>query len=247
MSAYRGLLPVLSFTLLLFLASCQEQSSPPDTASYLLAVNAQDELWWVSLSTKPDIKVGPVHSDSQRVTGVFDLAWDGSSSTAWAVGDAGYTLYRLEVASGRATRVGSTGAFINALAVDPSSGRLFGLGGSRVYEVNPETGSAASIQGIQLSCGSSGDVAWVEGAYLLVTLDCGDPSGDVLAKVDFSTKQVLRVGTIGFSGVYGLSYKNRVLYGATAGGQLIRIDEQTGLGTLVRNLPFGVYGSQSLP
>ena len=68
-----------------------------------------------------------------------------------------------------------------------------------------------------------------------------------MAKVDFSTKQVLRVGIIGFSGVYGLSYKNRVLYGATAGGQLIRIDEQTGLGTLVRNLPFGVYGSQSLP
>lgn len=229
--------------LALLLASCtQNRVSAPSPS--LLAVSSQDELWWLSLSAQPDAKIGSIRTNSgQNVSGVYDLAWDGASSVAWAVGDFGYTLYRVEVATGTASRVGSTGLALNGLAIDPS-GRLIGLGGQQVYEVNPTTGAASAIPGIQLPCASSGDAAFANGLY--ASVKCNSGSGDSLVKVDLASKQVSTVGSTGFADVYGLSFRDGVLYGATLGGQLIRIDTGTGSGVLVRTLPFGVYGTQSV-
>lgn len=190
------------------------------------------------------MKVGPIRTASgQRILGVFDLAWDGKSSSAWALGDSGGSLYKVQVASGVATRVGSTGAVLNGLALD-AQGRLFGIGGSGVYELNPLTGAASAIPGVSLPCDSSGDAAFGDALYASVS--CGSLSGDSLVKVDLASKQAILVGTIGFEGVYGLSFKDGVLYGATSAGGLLRIDTSTGAGTRIRFLPFGVYGTQGL-
>ncbi len=150
--------------LLGMLVSCDNQAKPPSKA--LLGVSAQSELWWISLTREPDAKIGPIKDSSGRsVSGVYDLAWNGATSFAWAVGDHGYTLYRVEVSTGVATRVGALGTFVNGLTLGPT-GVLIGAGYGRLYDIDATTGVATPISDLTLPCDSSGDLAYLNG-YLV--------------------------------------------------------------------------------
>lgn len=237
--------PLMIFSLLLgMLVSCDNQAKPPSKA--LLGVSAQSELWWISLTREPDTKIGPIKDSSGRgVSGVYDLAWNSAMSFAWAVGDHGYTLYRVEVSTGVATRVGALGTFVNGLTLGPT-GVLIGAGYGRLYDIDATTGVATPISDLTLPCDSSGDLAYLNG-YLYATTKCWGASSDSLIEVDLSAKTVRTVGNIGFSDVYGLSTLEGGLYGTTRYGELIRIDPSSGRAILLRTLSFGVYGTQSLP
>ena len=233
--------------LALVFVSCgqvEKTITPPDRPS-ILAVSAESELWWVSLLSNEDVRVGPIRLNSgERVSNVFDIAWSGAGTTAWAVGDEGYNLYQLNITNGHATLIGSAGVQLNALAVD-ARGRLIGLSGTGVYEVNPSSGAANRLPGLTLPGLSSGDVAFAEGDVLYASVKGNQ--GDYLVKIDLASEQVDTVGKIGFSDVYALTFKDGVLYGGTSSGALLRIDTSTGAGVALRYLPFGLFGAQSVP
>jgi len=232
--------------LTLVLASCGQVKTimPPDYPA-ILAASSQSELWWVSLLSNEDVKVGPIRVGfDERVSNVFDIAWSGAGTTAWAVGDEGYNLYQLNITNGRATLVGRTGVALNALAVD-AQGRLIGLAGTRVYMVNPSTGAANPVSDLTLPGLSSGDAVFADSDILYASV--GGYQGDYLVKMDLTSKQVATVGNTGFSEVYALSFKDGVLYGATSSGALLRIDTSTGAGVALRYAPVGLFGAQSVP
>lgn len=231
---------------LLGLAGCADPFSSPDPATSIVAVSSSDELWWISLTSRPDLKVGAIKTSSgEPLRWVWDLAWDGRSAYAWVVAFGGSQLYRVRLDDGSASYVGLTGTSVNALAVD-SAGKLVAAGGTygtQLYQLDPHNGQAIPYEGLKLPCASSGDLVFFSGK-LLASVDCG--LGDVLVEVDFGTSSVRTVGSIGYSKVYGLSEKNGVLYGATERGELITLDAATGQGRFLRRMPFGVYGTQAI-
>lgn len=228
---------------LLGLAGCADPFSRPDPVTSIVAVSSSDELWWISLTSRPDLKVGAIKTSSgEALRWVWDLAWDGRSDYAWAVAFQGSQLYKVRLADASASYVGLIGASVNALAVD-SSGKLIAAGGTQLYQLDPRSGQAIPYEGLKLPCASSGDLVFFDGR-LLASVDCG--LGDVLVEVNFGANSVRTIGPIGYSQVYGLSEKNGVLYGATERGDLITIDATTGQGRFLRRMPFGVYGTQAI-
>lgn len=237
--------PLLLLTLLL-LAGCADLSPSPDMETSILAVSSSDELWWISLISRPDIRVGSIRTPAgERIQQVWDLAWDGQSAYAWAIAFTGSQLYKVRLSDGLANYVGLTGTSLNALA-SSGSGRLIGIGGlygRQLYELDPVSGRAIAFGGIELPCASSGDLVFLVNR-LLASLDCG--LSDVLVEIDLDARRVQEIGPIGFSQVYGLSEKKGILYGATARGELIEINSATGQGRFLRHLPFGVFGTQGV-
>lgn len=69
------------------------------------------------------------------------------AQTALAV-DANEDLYQVSLSNGSATFVGHTGLFLESIAYDPSSGRLFGHDNNGTFaEINPNTGAVINSFG----------------------------------------------------------------------------------------------------
>lgn len=168
----------------------------------------------------------------------FDIALD-SMGQLWGVTGAG-VVYRKPAAAEVPTAVGPTGVFLNGLVVDDRD-RLFGSGGSWIYRVDRSSGLAiplAEIRGFQ----SSGDLAAAPG--LLYATSMG-PGGDDLFAFDPDTGEGWHIGQVGFRDVYGLIWDGSGLIGFTASRLMIRIDPDTGRGTLMGpiDVPGAAYGA----
>jgi hypothetical protein len=72
-------------------------------------------------------------------------------------------------------------------------------------------------------------------------------SNNVLIRVDTSTGVATAVGPIGFGDVWGLAYSNARVIGFTTGGQIVRIDPQTGAGALLADPGIMFWGAGQSP
>lgn len=77
---------------------------------------------------------------------------DESTSNQWIyIADSNKVLWRVTTDGKQLERVGSEGALLTDIAFDPTNGNMYGVGFTRFYRVNPNTGSATLIGGNGLS------------------------------------------------------------------------------------------------
>ncbi|MBC7386555.1 MAG: hypothetical protein H7301_10410 [Cryobacterium sp.] len=92
---------------------------------------------------------------------------------------------------------------------------------------------------------SSGDIVGLPDGFLYESVF--GTGGDDLVRINPTTGKTDRIGSIGFSAVYGLGYANGKLYGFTEAGQVIQIDIASGRGTLAAQTGVSFYGATTNP
>ena len=102
------------------------------------------------------------------------------------------------------------------------------------YRVDLSSGAVTMIGQYSDGYGSSGDIVSVGGAGTFATVTRGDLDTNLLVRVDVTNGHVTPIGTgIGFVNIYGLGYWRNRLYGFDNSGNLIDINIDTGVGTLI--------------
>lgn len=178
-----------------------------------------------------DVATGAVNLIGNMGKTMTDIAFDPNGNL---YGIDFNTLFSIDKNTAAATQIGSIGTGLNSL-VFSSNGTLYAANSS-LYTINTATG-AASLVGGSNNYSSSGDLAFV-GASLF--LSSGYSTSDSLMQLDTATGAGTFIGTLGYSGVYGLATSNTNLFGVT-GTSIIGVNTLTGAGTLLSN-----YGGQGL-
>jgi hypothetical protein len=189
-----------------------------------------------------DQLVGRLRTATGDEPAITDLAWcPGSVLYGISYDD----LYQISASTGALTRLGTHGRVsANALTCAPNGDLYLGASGS-LYRFSSDRKSNTLIGSTGLGV-YSGDIAFNRTGTLFGTLRTGE-SADVLVQVDVATGRTTRIGTIGFSNVWGITFVGDVLYGLTTSssgvGSLIQIDTRSGTGTRIRSLAFQAFGS----
>ena len=112
-----------------------------------------------------------------------------------------------------------------------------------VFEVNPTTGATTQVGSMGGSFVSSGDLVSVDGFGTVQTVP-GSPH-DVLVRLAPMTFAATPIGTstTGFDNIWGLGFWKGKVFGFTNAGELITIDPNTGVGTMVASGGPGWYGA----
>lgn len=154
----------------------------------------------------------------------FDIATL-NKTTGYGVTEGG-GLFEIDLATAGTTFIGNTGRLINGLGFD-DSGNLFGTGGDSLFSLDLGTGAASAVgSGVGALFSSSGDIAYDGSQFFATSTDGPD---DSLWSIDATTGVGTRIGTIGFTNVYGLTYQDSTLFGYTSSGNILTIDTTTGL------------------
>jgi len=144
------------------------------------------------------------------------------------------TLFRIDLATGSLSTVGSHGVPGGNALVFSAEGELYAAGNSStsLYQLDPITGTGTVIGDTGVS--SSGDLAFYQGELYLSGFGVFGATSDVLVKLQLTPTVVpVTVGEIGFQAVFGLATAaDGKLYG-TAGTVVLEIDPATGAGTEV--------------
>lgn len=166
----------------------------------------------------------------------FDIAIgpDGTFYAATYEGMTGSALYRLTVGANgiEARRVGSMGAFVNALTFVPD-GSLLGAGIFHLYRIDIRTGLGTHLSDGPAAVLSAGDLAVGPGGELYLTSDGG---GGHLVRIsaDYRAWSVLPEPTA--PGLGGLTMSGGMLVGYGQHGAVYEIEPATGRARLVRTL-----------
>lgn len=156
------------------------------------------------------------------------------------IGDAAGNLYDLDVTTNSSALIGNSGVTFFDIALDPTTGNLYGVSGAGVlYSVNTTDASATTI-------GSTGQ--FINGLTF-------DSSGTLfgsgltsLFTVNLGTGAATTVGSTGFNSSGDLAFDSSGnLYMSATGGAngdlLISVDDATGVGTSIGEIGYSaVYG-----
>jgi hypothetical protein len=163
-------------------------------------------------------------------------------------------LYTIDQATGGATEVGSLDLSENAngLAFDGSSTLFAATAPGKLFTVNVTTGHATEVGSYGNGVQSGGDIVFALDGKLYGAAVTQD-SKSVLVSIDPSTGAATIVdptNSLGYDGVWGLSYFGGKLYGLTsdptsATGLLLQINVGTGAAGFVRDLDFDTGGAAS--
>lgn len=199
-------------------------------------INAQSSSQWPVKSELPDtFDLGDIAVVSEATTGQALYA------TGIDLGSTGGSrLYRIDnyETNPVATVIGGTFKSVWDVAIDPTTGRFYGLGADgSFYELNPANGLASLV-------GSTGevDVNALEFDAAGQAWTWGGLTGD-LFRIDKNTGDATRIGNTGFASGGDLAFDTDGALFGTTDSQLIRINKNTGAGTLVGSLGFsGAFG-----
>lgn len=169
---------------------------------------------------------------SFKVAEVTDLAFSG----AVLYGTTFEKFLSINPTTGAANGIGKGigSKEINALVVAPS-GKVYAAEATppgRFMEINPSTGKGKVIGQYGSKLESAGDLAFKSGV-LYATIRPSGSSNSWLAKVAQASGKATLIGDTLFRDVWGLAVKGGVLYGATTNGELIKLNTNSGAGTLV--------------
>jgi hypothetical protein len=157
----------------------------------------------------------------------------------WYVSDYGSpALYIASTVDGSLTLIGGSGTAYNGIAVDPTTGTMYGASSYNLYEINPADGSQTMI-------GTWGT------SYLMIDIaidNTGTCYGhdivtDSIYIIDLGTAAATLLGSTGQSCNYaqGMEYDldNDIVYAAayTTGGGLYTVDRGTGAFTFIGSFP----------
>lgn len=136
----------------------------------------------------------------------------------------------------------------NGLAID-RSGEAFATARAELYSVDLNSGVAQKLGDLTGNVNSSGDCVVNKGDVLFMTSKQDDPNlPDDLIKIDRTNNTTEKIGTTNHARIFGLTAAWGKLFGLTAGGELIEIDQRTGESTLIEKFDGRVfYGAASTP
>ncbi|MBZ9750221.1 hypothetical protein K7W42_05020 [Deinococcus sp. HMF7604] len=221
------------------LAACSPPAAPPTQPpapeAHVLAVSGH-HLYAVNLSGGADVQVATLVPAIQ----FSDLARQPQSGNLYAV--TSNMLFRVDPQTGAATAVGGKHMnALNALAFNAQGDLFAGDEYGHFYRIDPVQGVATQLNAEAHSEILSGDLAFAPDGTLYATVIAG--ASDRLVTVNSETGAVSNVGLTGFEGIYGLSFVNGVLYGMTAAGEILILDQATGAARLLRrSTVHRVYG-----
>lgn len=147
------------------------------------------------------------------------------------------SLYRVNPDTGNAAFVGNVGAGdVNALAVNPLTGRMYGAGSvaGAFYEINPATGGGALIGFYGAGLSSAGDLAMLNNIMYATVNRAGFPN-TWLVRVNLTTGAATLIGDMGRPLVFGLSVRGGRLYATTNTGAVVLVNKATGATSLIGN------------
>lgn len=204
----------------------------------LLCGSAQAASSFVSTSTgdfvRVDTETGAFSIIGNTGHAFFDVAVL-DDYTGYGVSEAG-NLFSIDLATASTSLVGDLGRFVNSLGFD-DSGNLFGAGGDSFFKVNIASATTSLISVID-NFESSGDLAYDGSKFFLTSHGIND---DDLFSINADGTAVNRIGDIGFTGVYGLTFQDNSLLGFTDDNKVLEIDQNTGGATELVSLS-GVAG-----
>ena len=185
-------------------------------------ISTEQRLFAVNLNAVSDAAALP--SPVPR-TSFVDVARDGGSGSVYGITNS--SLHALNVSTGAETWVGSSGVHdLTALAFD-QSGRLFaGSASGHLYQLDMNTGAASPVSLSSKLGAVSGDLAAASDGTLYGTVT--SPGSDVLVGIHVDSGVVTTIGPIGYTQVYGLTFRGEILYGITSGGELLTLNRHTG-------------------
>jgi hypothetical protein len=161
-------------------------------------------------------------------------------------------LFEVDAATGACASV-ARGIYPNSLGFVEFQGntRIMGYREDAYLWIDAGTGVITERSGMVGGYFASGDLVQRPDRRVYVTVR-GNGCSDCLALVDPLTGTLIEViGPIGHAHVYGLAISAGKLYGFTAGGFVLRIDEETAEGEVLplKNAQPGMsfYGATALP
>ena len=155
----------------------------------------------------------------------------------------GSNLVRVDLETmGFATIMPVSTAF-NGLDTAPD-GTLYGSANTGVYRFDLVRGTSTRVASFPPRLTSSGDLAFI-GARLFATATGSGLLEDALVEINLTGGESRIVGPIpGFVSIWGLAPRGEQLFGFAGGGEMLRIDINTGRGDLiVRRTTHGFWGA----
>jgi murein DD-endopeptidase MepM/ murein hydrolase activator NlpD len=210
-------------------------------------VNLANRLYAHSIALNPGIYVVDAEDGTATLlgmTGVHDITDIALSSNNILYGITFNNLVRIDPYNGQGTNIGSTGfANLSALVTSPN-GLIYAATSNdgRFIRIDETTGSGTLLGFFGSGLSSSGDMAYDSSGELFATVMKTGFATDWLASINPTNGSATLIGDTGFDEVWGLSFKDGILYGVTSGGQLIRIDPITGSGSKVGTKANVIYG-----
>ncbi|MGV2829640.1 hypothetical protein [Myxosarcina sp. GI1(2024)] len=192
-----------------------------------------------------DLKSGRASLIGAITSEVYDLAVVGSQLYGLQQGK-NTQLVKIDRTTGKATTVGEIGFNVVGLAFNTQRETLYASAAKQLIAIDLETGKgkpAVTVSKNELGCG---EVAFDSNGKAYITL-IGSDKKKLLASCDLDSGTVTLIGNTGFPNLASMEFIDNVLYGVTGNffnlgkdGRLIRINTQTGKGTVVtKTSPLG--------
>ncbi|XZN91967.1 MAG: hypothetical protein ACM65M_03575 [Microcoleus sp.] len=200
-----------------------------------------------SIIATRDGKVGTVDatsgSFSQIATSNLDFSDIALSNSGQLFGITFDNLYKIDPNLGSASLIGNfgLGSSVGLNALEFANNTLYAAAdGANLYTINVNTGAANLAANLGSEFDSSGDLVFDAANNRFFATSTGTTS-DSLFSVSL-TGQATKIGNIGFTNVFGVSFENGNLIGFTEDRKRITINSTTGTGTFDKNLT-GISGS----
>ena len=148
-------------------------------------------------------------------------------------------LVKIDIKTGDTIVIGDTGFPIAGLAYNAQRQTLYASTAKQLIALDIKTGKGTPVATVANKDYNCGEVAFDSNGIAYITL-IGYQKKKLLARCNLDTREVKTIGDTGFPGIGSIEFVGNVLYGVTGrffnlgkDGQLIRLNTQTGKGTLV--------------
>lgn len=218
--------------------------------------NTNNVLYGVNrLDPRQAVQINPQTARSTRLgqTGFQSLracAFDANNNRTFLADSNSQMLLSIDGGTGQTTTIGSLGRVVEGLAFDPAAnggqGLLYGSDGTQLLTIDPSNGAVTVIGAFGLTAVKA--MTFDPTSNLLYAIDTDSDSLYTVNVGSGATTLIGNAGSLGFGDVEGLAFDGSQLYGTdSATGQLLLIDANTGIGSLVgstgtmrlRGLTFG--------
>ncbi|MEG4107639.1 hypothetical protein [Microcoleus sp. S13_C5] len=186
-----------------------------------------------------DLATGKATFIGELITEVYDIAF--VDSQLYGIEQEGGTtqLVKIDIKTGDTAVIGDTGFATAGLAYNAQRQTLYATTAKQLIALDLKTGKGTPVATVANKDYNCGEVAFDSNGIAYITL-IGYEKKKLLARCNLDTSKVKTIGDTGFPGIGSMEFVGNVLYGVTGrffnlgkDGQLIRINTQTGKGTLV--------------
>jgi hypothetical protein len=186
-----------------------------------------------------DLATGKATFIGEIITELYDIAF--VDSQLYGIDREGDTtqLVKIDIKTGDTIVIGDTGFATAGLAYNAQRQTLYASTAKQLIALDLKTGKGTPVATVANKDYNCGELAFDSNGIAYITL-IGYEKKKLLASCNLDTSEVKTIGDTGFPGIGSIEFVGNVLYGVTGrffnlgkDGQLIRINTQTGKGTLV--------------